>query len=109
MSTAKSELSDAEQRKMSMQPIAVTAAARAVESIGAMVRERFPQAQVAWKAGSLGLELKVSGAKFPRVGRLFVLDLAPDVASIRHKWPGHGEFRFNTLAGWAEHMARKAL
>lgn len=96
-------------RAQAVEPSVDTAAARTVNSIESMVRERFPQAQVAWNAGPHGLELRVDGAKFPRVGRLFVLDLTPNVASILHKWPGLGEFRFNALAGWAEHMTHNQL
>lgn len=77
--------------------------------IESTIRGRFPQARIAWREGPFGQELRVDEAKFPRVGRLFVFGLTDEVASIRHKWPGLGEFLFNSLTEWERHVARNCL
>lgn len=87
-----------------------TAAIQAViDEIESIVRARFPEALISWKLGPHGRELKVGGVRYPRVGRLFVLDLTADVTSICHKWPGLGEFHFNSLSGWTDHAASNQL
>lgn len=90
--------------------IPATAAKRAMKAVEAMAQERFPQAAISWKTGREHgfelFELKVAGAKFPRVGRIVIVALTDEVASIRHMWPGRGVYmcsRMEDLGKYIKH------